>query len=534
MKDNQQSTTSIQAFSAIGVQYLQSKRLMGVESIEANMASLSDAIPQLAGDESNVRKPATQRKTQRRPNKPISAERRMQNCKAQRAYRQRKRERLKELEAKVASLEPGREHESEFVPGQTLVTSQAISTPNPLRIGSLSSSPARVASTAIAASQSYTSWSYDANMWIEDLPSNSLDIGMMPSPHISSNEGQTVASESNPTESFSALLHNADTGALSSIEALGASMSSTAELSDNTALAASSSSLLSINTSASMYSAPRSHTRKGIQIYRPSGKQLLSNPHLIRTWFQYLPQSTRRLLAQLARDGDFSFVDIISSLLLAETSPNNNDGQIFEGSDPEKIRSRLSEMRFTVSPAASYSPYRNALRIARFSYFAAVFTNFSSLGFDFGLFLDERSLSPFCTGSPTEDISTSSTTGDGSIPLSLRPIPSQYTIRHHPYIDSLPFPTFRQRALAALAADPPLMDEDDLCLDLMLHDGLVCWGSANQNGMDYGTPWDSHSWEAKEWFLRKWKWLVGGQDGELWHSSRWWAAQRGEYLSMRD
>lgn len=456
----------------------------------------------------------------------------MQNCKAQRAYRQRKGERLKELEAKVASLGPGHEFE---VPSQTPVTSLITSTPNELQMNSSPSSPPHVTSTATDSSQSYNSWNYDANMWQDDLPSTSLEMEMMSLPQIISDEGQPMIAETSPKETFSALLHNPDTGVLSSIQTQGVPISTAAELSDTTALAASSSSLLSINTAASMYSAPRSHIQKDIRIYRPSSKPLSSHPQLIRKWFQFLPQTTRRHLAQLAKDGDFSFVDMISSLLLAEMGANNSiNDQVFEGGDPKNTESRLSELRFVTFPATSYSPYRNALRIARFSYFTALFTNFSSLGFDFGLFLDERSLSPFCIGSPIEDVNSSTALQDGNIPLNLRPVPSQYTIPHHPYIDSLPFPTFRRRALAALAADPPLLDEDDLCLDLMLHDGLVCWGSANQNGMDHGTPWDSHSWEAKEWFLRKWKWLIGGQEGELWHSSRWWAAQRGEYISMRD
>ncbi|KAL7916003.1 hypothetical protein GGI35DRAFT_431291 [Trichoderma velutinum] len=496
------------------------------------MTSPSDTVPPLVGDESNVRKSPTQRNSKQRTNKPISAERRMQNCRAQRAYRQRKRDKLKELEAKVASLEPG--HEPGSVPNRTAVTPLAAA--DPLWIQDSPSLQTHVTSTTIDSSQSYSlnSWDYDSNSWPDDPASTSLSIETMTLPQLSSSEGQPIVSENNPTESFSALLHNTDTGELSSMATLDTSTSTTAGPSDNTATATSSSSLLSVNTSASMYSTSRSLARKDIHIHRPSGKTLIRKPQLIRQWFQSLPQYTRRLLAQLAKDGDFSFVDMISSLLLAETSSNYLEGQIFEGSEPEKIETQLSEIRFAMSPAASYPPYRNALRIARFSYFAALFTNFSSLGFDFGLFLDERSLSPFCFNRPVEDANTSTATRDESIPFSLRPISSQYTVSHHPYIDALPFPTFRRRALAALAADPPLLDEDDLCLDLMLHDGLVCWGSASQNGMDYGTPWDSHSWEAKEWFLRKWKWLIGGQDGELWHSSRWWAAQRGEYISMRD
>ncbi|KAL6807740.1 hypothetical protein GGI42DRAFT_318840 [Trichoderma sp. SZMC 28013] len=496
------------------------------------MTSSSDTVPQLVGDKSSLRKSSAQRRSRQRQNKPISAERRMQNCRAQRAYRQRKRDKLKELEAKVASLDSG--YKPGSVPNRTARTPPA--TADPLQIEGSPSLQTHATSTDIDPSLSYSlnSWDYNTNVWLDDPASTSLNIEMMSLPQISPNEGHPTVSETNPTESFSDLRHNTDTRELSSMVTLDASTSITPGLSDNTATATSSSSLLSVNTSASMYSASRSLTRKDIHIHRPSGKALIRKPQLIRKWFQSLPQSTRRLLAQLAKDGDFSFVDMISSLLLAETGSNNIEDRIFEGSDPEKTESRLSEMRFAISPATSYSPYRNALRIARFSYFAALFTNFSSLGFDFGLFLDERSLSPFCVNSPTEDASTSTATQDENIPFSLRPISSQYTVSHHPYIDALPFPTFRRRALAALTADPPLLDEDDLCLDLMLHDGLVCWGSASQNGMDYGTPWDSHSWEAKEWFLRKWKWLIGGQDGELWHSSRWWAAQRGEYISMRD
>ncbi|KAH7113657.1 hypothetical protein B0J13DRAFT_242310 [Dactylonectria estremocensis] len=165
--------------------------------------------------------------------------------------------------------------------------------------------------------------------------------------------------------------------------------------------------------------------------------------------------------------------------------------------------------------------------MARVSYFAAFFANFSSLGFDFAVFLDEKSLSPF---SGQSDVGAD----NNDIPSHLRPLPVQRTVPHHPYIDSLPFPIFRRRALAALAADPPLLDEDDLCIDLMLNDGLVCWASTSQLGMDHGTPWDSHSWEAKGWFLRKWWWLVGGREGELWKSSQWWASQRGEKISTEE
>ncbi|PTB70708.1 hypothetical protein BBK36DRAFT_1175250 [Trichoderma citrinoviride] len=474
------------------------------------MTSRSDTVPQAVGDESNATQPSMPKspKGRRRLNKPMTAERRMQNCRAQRAYRQRKRERLRELEAKVASL--GRGKDSEVVSGQDTVTPLATSASNLPQIQE-ESSPSHDPPTAASSLQPYANsspWTYDSgNAWLEHLPSTSFAMEMMGLPSTIANESQPMVAENPSTESFSALLHLTETEA---------STSTPAEASNTAGFTGSSSSSL-------------------FSIYRPSSRPLSSRPQLIRKWFQLLPQSTRRLLAQLARDGYFSFIDMISSsLFLANTNSTNRNGQGFEGSDLRTTQRRVSEIRFATSPVSSYSPYRNSLRIARFSYFAALFTNFSSLGFDFGLFLDERSVSPFCTSRANEDAntSTSTTIQAHDIPLNLRPIPTQYTVTHHPYIDSLPFPTFRRRALAALAADPPLLDEDDLCLDLMLHDGLVCWGSASQNGMDHGTPWDSQSWEAKEWFLRKWKWLVGGKEGELWHSSRWWAAQRGEIISI--
>jgi hypothetical protein len=43
----------------------------------------------------------------------------------------------------------------------------------------------------------------------------------------------------------------------------------------------------------------------------------------------------------------------------------------------------------------------------------------------------------------------------------------------------------------------------------MFQDGLACWsnnGGGKEGGM--GQPWDMRSWEAAEWFVRKWSGLV--------------------------
>jgi hypothetical protein len=43
-----------------------------------------------------------------------------------------------------------------------------------------------------------------------------------------------------------------------------------------------------------------------------------------------------------------------------------------------------------------------------------------------------------------------------------------------------------------------------------------------------GNLWDVRSWEAKVWFLKKYWWLLGGEEGELVRQSEWWRSVRGE------
>ncbi len=100
----------------------------------------------------------------------------------------------------------------------------------------------------------------------------------------------------------------------------------------------------------------------------------------------------------------------------------------------------------------------------------------------------------------------------------------------------IPFATFRERAVAALECEPPLFDESEMCDD-MCKDALVCWGSdgsgqRGSGGMAAGVPWDVRSWEPKPWFLKKYWFLVGDWDDEMWSSARWWHAMRNETLDV--
>ncbi|KAI1754787.1 hypothetical protein F4782DRAFT_491638 [Xylaria castorea] len=111
----------------------------------------------------------------------------------------------------------------------------------------------------------------------------------------------------------------------------------------------------------------------------------------------------------------------------------------------------------------------------------------------------------------------------------LRPTPAQFVVPHHPSFDVIPWPEFRANICHALAHDPPLIDDGELCLDFM-NDGVRCWGSGAGDslaGRGQGAPWDSRSWEAAPWFLEKWEFLTDGREGQMWRSSEWWRAVRG-------
>ncbi|KAG7419947.1 hypothetical protein DER46DRAFT_594193 [Fusarium sp. MPI-SDFR-AT-0072] len=114
----------------------------------------------------------------------------------------------------------------------------------------------------------------------------------------------------------------------------------------------------------------------------------------------------------------------------------------------------------------------------------------------------------------------------------LQPIEKQLTFGHHPYIDVIPFKTFRENLITVLDQDPNAIDEGALCHDI-LSGGFTCWGAGrNSHGMGAGVPWDSRSWEPSIWFLMKYRALAGEWDGELWKSARWWHSARGERIQI--
>ena len=169
-------------------------------------------------------------------------------------------------------------------------------------------------------------------------------------------------------------------------------------------------------------------------------------------------------------------------------------------------------------------------------FFGALFANCYALGMnDLNAMTQDEGISPFSidqdTGYhlsqlPVMRAKFSSITPD------LAPCDVQITVGHHPYLDVLPFKTFRENAVKLLNDDEAPLDEDSLCADLT-GGGLVCWGSQqNSLGMEAGVPWDMRAWEPTVWFLQKYPHLVGGWDDDMWKCTRWWHQARGEKLKL--
>ena len=62
----------------------------------------------------------------------------------------------------------------------------------------------------------------------------------------------------------------------------------------------------------------------------------------------------------------------------------------------------------------------------------------------------------------------------------------------------------------------------------IIRGGLVCRHDRSkiELGNGNGQPWDMRSWEAAPWFVKKWKILIDGEEGETRKQSSWWKRVR--------
>jgi Domain of unknown function (DUF3425) len=215
------------------------------------------------------------------------------------------------------------------------------------------------------------------------------------------------------------------------------------------------------------------------------------------------------------------------------SSDNEERGVITRGIKLRTDRILLLQNANTVHAPLLPDIHRNNFRIKQILYVAACVANSDVLGANIRPENCDDVESPFYR----ENISRSAAeticaTEFKDLKTHLQPCAMQVMHKHHPYIDVLPFPTFRERVIRLAYVDEPLIDEDDLCNDLQ-NDGLVCWGSSLGGGsaaMGSGAPWDIRSWEAQPWFLKKWWILIGGTEGEIYKQTQWWCEMRGERL----
>ncbi|KAH7006820.1 hypothetical protein EDB80DRAFT_717888 [Ilyonectria destructans] len=208
---------------------------------------------------------------------------------------------------------------------------------------------------------------------------------------------------------------------------------------------------------------------------------------------------------------------------------------------PSEHNSRIHEIVASPLCRGRIDVVTDCILLSRVSFVSAVFTNALHLGISWHDLITFTSESPFCRlrkqlmsrdrfekDAPGLEITDQVTQirltfGDyfKGIQPDLVPTDVQLTVPHHPTLDTIPWPGFRSKVIAAIHSDPPLIDREDFCLDL-LNDGLRCWGFTNEDSLPSAAPWDARNWEAAPWFLKKWEHVIGGRDGDEWTISAWW------------
>lgn len=176
-------------------------------------------------------------------------------------------------------------------------------------------------------------------------------------------------------------------------------------------------------------------------------------------------------------------------------------------------------------PSVIYPPPDPALDgifLSRQSQIEVVFYNCMKIGVTIEELMKPTCQSPWYSSTPLSTSASAALTL-GRVPPDLFPTPAQLRYPHHPFIDTIPFPWFRERAITLASMDPPAYNRRELKKDI-LRGGLIVWRS---RGKEEGLPWDRRNWEVQPWFWEKWGWLVEEQ-GRVEQQSSWWRSMRGQ------
>ncbi|KAJ5608629.1 hypothetical protein N7537_005248 [Penicillium hordei] len=158
------------------------------------------------------------------------------------------------------------------------------------------------------------------------------------------------------------------------------------------------------------------------------------------------------------------------------------------------------------------------LVLTKANVYRAFLHNISLLGLVADGLCEADVLSPFNQFGPAQITTT-------TLPLSLRPTPTQRSLPHHPWLDFFPHPKARDNLFRA----QDRYDEDEFCLDIL--------GFWNPNALDnmllvWGEPSDPENWEITEGFIKKWGWVIQGCPEILFNTNKW-RARRGENPILR-
>jgi hypothetical protein len=226
---------------------------------------------------------------------------------------------------------------------------------------------------------------------------------------------------------------------------------------------------------------------------------------------------------------DFSTwsLDYVSSQLCINDPVNSL--QISDGEE-DRLDSTSSSLRdhdpssqFSAKPQETTpfhghtDPILTILNFSQSSMFRASLLNARALGITAAQLMTAQHLSPFYRQTtPSDDITALlASSYNPSFPPNLQPTLPQILYPHHAYLDLVPFPVLRARAITLGAIRPRLFHYSDLKKDIVVNGGLK-FVTGNMGANASGHSWDIRSWQVEPWFLRKWRMLLVREDTEVW------------------
>lgn len=265
---------------------------------------------------------------------------------------------------------------------------------------------------------------------------------------------------------------------------------------------------------------------------QPTPRPSISTSTALKTSLQRYKDSRKLTALDLdSNDRKQLSKEIIAQLRLEDTKENQClvSTAIARGHNIRDVF--LSGLQALGSSSSLPNAHKNTLTLVRTSTFQAYLTVATAAGIHIpDLYLDSTP-SPFyhANVTPTSVPNILTRYTSSPLPSDLRPTAAQILYPHKPWLDLLPFPTLRERALTLSSSAPPMIDLQELKNDIFFNNGLFCWQVSREGrGKGSGHPWDKRSWEAEEWFLKKWWILIGGESADVWLQTKWWRELRGE------